>query len=195
VIISEDDGMDKKYYWKNGDKPLRAWWKENGKHIKEEGIAVIEWDTLVGKQFPEIPDNFDLVGKQMMIEDPSMRKKWRPLRQCDPEWQDKNWFWWQDGWHFKLSEHEHCVGLVSFGAFFMRKWILDAICDSKWDHIYSLSIQNELRLPTIAHLSGARIGEISLPGVNFHETPVGKSPEIYHSVKENVNVNIWEECL
>lgn len=145
---------------------MRKWWKENGQNIQSEIIYIIEWDTLVTSVLPPLPDHFDLVGKQVIRENPSLRGKWVTKWMKDPKWTDENWCWWSHIPKLELQEDETAVGLISFGFFVTRKWVLDTICHEKWDSIYEKNIQNELRFPTVAHLEGARIGEIDLPFVD-----------------------------
>jgi hypothetical protein len=190
IIVGEDSPMGKRYNWKNGDQPLRKWWKENGHTVKTENVAVIEWDTLVTCPLPDIPEGFDLVGKQMFVENIQIRNKWTPLPMAHPNWSNDNWYWWPDIPKLELTEEETAVGLISFGAFFMRRFVLDFISKSRWDHIYEKSIQNELRFPTIASIEGASVGEIDLPFVDWKETNLTNSAGIYHSIKNIDNIKI-----
>lgn len=188
IIFKENDvNHNKKYYWKNGDQPLRKWWIENGDTVKNENIVVIEWDTLITSSLPKIPENFDLVGKQMFIENKQVRNKWKPLPMAHPYWTNDNWYWWPDIPKLELSEFETAVGLISFGAFFMKRFVLDLICKPRWDSIYEKSIQNELRFPTIASIEGARVGEINLPFVHFQKMEYQNIPGIYHPIKKSID--------
>jgi hypothetical protein len=188
IIFKENDPkFNKTYYWKNGDQPLREWWIKNGDTVKNENIAVIEWDTLITCPLPKIPEEFDLVGKQMFIENKQIKNKWKPLPMAHPNWTNDNWYWWPDIPKLELSEYETAVGLISFGAFFMKRFVLDLICKPRWDHIYEKSIQNELRFPTIAGVEGTRIGEIDLPFVDFRTMEYQDIPGIYHPIKSKIN--------
>lgn len=186
VIVGEDSAKGKKYNWKNGDQPLRKWWKINSTTVKNDLIYIIEWDTLITCKLPELPPHLDLVGKQIINENPNIRGKWYIKPMKDPTWTDDNWYWWPDIPKMKLSDDDLAIGLISFGFFITRKWVLDKICDEKWDYIYNESIQNELRFPTIAKLEGARIGEIYLPNVHFGEMVYDDISGIYHPIKHRV---------
>ena len=155
------------YNWKNGDQSLRAWWKERRHSIPADELVVIEWDTLVATQLPRLPDDLDLAGKTHI----QLPTPWR---------------WWPDARHMDLKPDEQPIGLVSFGAFFMRRWVLDAVCKPRWDACYRRSIQNELRFPTAANIEGARVGTIPLPFVEWHETKLTTTPGIYHAVKNKL---------
>lgn len=183
VIVGADSPFGQGYNWKNGDQPLRLWWKENSGQVPGEVIAIIEWDTLVATKWPDLPDHLDLAGKQMFIENKALRNKWQRKLMADPTWSQDNWYWWQDIPLLDLTEDETAVGLISFGCFITRRWVLDAICKPRWDLAYSRSIQNELRFPTASYNEGARIGEIHLPHVSFTTVPVGPDEAIYHGVK------------
>lgn len=187
IIVREDSPMGNRYNWKNGDQPLRKWWKKNGHTVKTKNVAVVEWDTLIGCELPNLPDNFDLVGAMVMKENYSMRGKWVPKLMRDPTWTEDHWFWWEDIPKLKLKTGERAIGLVSFGALFMRRWVLDLVCKERWDTVYEDSIQNELRFPTIASVEGARVGSIDLPFVSWTDVEVGDVPGIYHSVDNPVS--------
>jgi hypothetical protein len=183
IIIGEDSHRGKRYNWKNADQPLRKWWKENGHTVKTENVAVIEWDTLITCSLPDIPEGFDLVGKQMFVENIQIRNQWTPLPMAHPNWSNDNWYWWPDIPKLELTEGETAVGLISFGAFFMRRFVLDLICKPRWDHIYEKSIQNELRFPSIVSVEGGRVGEIKLPFVHHSTMTYTHEKEIYHPIK------------
>lgn len=183
VVVGEDSEYGKKYNWKNGDMPLRKWWKNNSNNVNGDGIAVIEWDTLVNTDLPSVPMCYDLVGKKMIREDLGMRGTWKPMRMHNPKWHDRNWMWWKEVMLFDPVPKSPCIGLISLGAFFMHRKVLDAVCEPQWDYVYSKSMISELRFPTVAHLSGARVGEIDLPNVDFRQVKPGDGG-IYHSVKE-----------
>jgi hypothetical protein len=167
VVVGDDapPHLGKRYNWKNGDQPLRKWWQQQGSNVESEELVVIEWDTLVATQLPTLPDDLDLAGKTL-------------FRQPTP------WHWWPDTAHMGLEPGEEPIGLISFGAFFMRRSVLDAVCKPRWDTCYRRSIQNELRFPTIASIEGARVGTIPLPFVEWHETKLTTEAGIYHAIKQ-----------
>ena len=182
IIVGEDSVHGKKYNWKNGDQPLIKWYQCNHTKINSQVIAIVEYDTLIGCELPDLPDHLDLAGKQMFVENISVRNKWIRKRMSDPSWTNDNWFWWPEIPLLELTDNQKAIGLISFGFYLVRKWVLDVVCDTKWTHLFSKSIQNELRFPTIASLCGATIGTIDLPFVNFDNTIVGDKPGIYHGV-------------
>lgn len=183
VVVGEDHPQGKRYNWRNGDQPLRKWWLENSGLATTENIAVIEWDTLVNCQLPEIPKEFDLVGAQYLQEPLHLRGKWQRKSAKDPTWQEENWWWWREIPRLELQEGERAIGLVSLGCFLMKRWVLDAVCKNRWDKTYQRDIISELRFPTIAHLEGAKIGEINLPFVHHLEMTYTGEKEIYHPIK------------
>jgi hypothetical protein len=192
VVIGEDSPHGKKYNWKNSDQVLRKWWKEFSSTVNNENIAVLEWDTLVTCKLPEIPEEYYLVGAMKFNENPNLRGKWIPKMIKDPTWKEENWMWWNDVPKMDLREFERAVGLVSFGAMFMKRWVLDEVCLSRWDTIYSRSIQNELRFPTIVSISGYEVGEINLPFVSWTDVEVGNVEGIYHSVDNPIPLDKFE---
>ncbi len=168
IIVGEDSPHGKRYNWKNGDQPLRKWWKENSPKVTTPIIHVIEWDTLVTGPLPELPEYLDLAGRELML--PGVNNRW---------------VWFREAHKMQLQEGESPCGLVSFGCFVMRRKVLDAVCKTRWDTVYEDSIQNELRFPTVAKTEGFKIGEVFLPFVRWTEYPVGMIPGVYHAVKDS----------
>ena len=169
-IIYDDNERDRSAAekieaWKNGDKKLRNWWRENGASIDSETLAVFEWDTLMKGELPYLPEGVDLAGKWVFE-------------------RSQRWFWWGD------SKKMDCepVGLVSFGAFFLKRWVLDAVAKDKWDETYNKDIINELRFSSIARAEGAVIGTMDLPFVHHKEVMMGKELGLYHGVKNKHNI-------
>jgi|GEM_PF-3857964 len=184
IIVGEDSPFGKSYNWKNGDVPLIKWWRENASKVRYDDIFICEWDTLVGCELPKLPNHLDLAGKQLMHENPTMRYKWKQRVMYNPFWSEEYWWWWNEIPLLELPENETAIGLISFGALFTRRWVLDAVADIKWNHLFEKSIQNELRFPTIAKLCGASVGTIDLPFVTYKKRNITKTPGIYHAIKK-----------
>jgi hypothetical protein len=189
IIEGQDSGYGKHYDWKNSDQQLRNWWKLNSNSVHSDEISIIEWDTLITCELPKLSDNLDLASKTALFENISLRKtRSRNMikRMRDPAWTSDYWMWWNEVPMLELQDNQQAVGLVSFGFYATRKWVLDKIVDSKWDKIFNKSIQNELRFPTIASLCGAKVGEIILPFVEFDDIIPQEQPGIYHGVNQAI---------
>lgn len=186
LVAGPDSPLGKVDNWRNGDRPLRNWWRERGHTVTSSTIAVIEWDTLVLAPIPELPAGIDLASATCIkhrVGDPLTR----PKRMSDPRWTPSSWWWWSDIHHLPLSAGDTAIGLVSFGFYLMRREVLDLVADEKWDEPYEKSVQNEIRFPTIAGLGGFEVGEISLPDVHHRQTNFTGKPGIYHPVKQPVS--------
>ena len=186
IVIGKDSPHGKEYNWKNSDQVLRNWWRDFSSTVNNKKIAVLEWDTLVSCKLPKIPEEYDLVGAMKFDENQDLRQRWIPKLMNDPTWKEENWMWWNDILKMDLDKDKKAVGLVSFGAMFMIREVLDAVCENKWDTVYSRSIQNELRFPTVASISGYRVGNINLPHVSWTDVKVGNTEGIYHSVDNSI---------
>ena len=185
IIIGKDSGYGKSYDWKNSDQQLRFWLKENIDTIESEQVCIIEWDTLVTKPIPDLPEALDLASKTCLFK----KKGVRPMpfkRMRDPTWTSENWMWWREIPLLDLGPTDQAVGLVSFGFYHTRKWVLQKILDGRFDKVFERSIQNELRFPTIAKLCGASVGEIYLPNVEFDDVEAKSEPGIYHGVNQRL---------
>lgn len=178
VIVGADSGNGKAYDWKNSDQQLRAWWKGESERVAGEVVAILEWDTLVEKQLPDLPDDMDLAGATVIRRSSPKPKRRTPM--LHPDWTPENWWWWREE---ILLEGLVGVGLVSFGCMVIRRKFLDAVCEQRWDSVFSKSIQNELRFPSVVQGCGGRIGQIDLPGVIHKETKRTGDHGIWHAIK------------
>jgi len=186
IIVGEDSPHGRRYNWRNGDQPVFHWWQQNKNKVKHETIALIEWDTLISCEIPDMPHDLDLAGKTMFLENPNIRNQWNPKGMKWKHWTSDNWLWWKETEFFNLKHNQTAVGLISFGFFLARKSLLNTIFCKKWKNIYMQDIISELRLPTIANLEGARIGEIDLPYVDHLEMQYVGNPGIYHPIKQKI---------
>lgn len=182
VCVGRENGRSKRHHWKNSDRELRHFWQENGHRVRGAIVLVIEWDTLIEVEIPELPDGLDLAGAMVFREDFLKRKGNSYRLMSDPRWSPSAWLWFQEAPRLGLGSFP-CVGLVSFGFMLVDRICLDWISLDRWDVAFEKSLQNELRFPSIAAFMGARVGEIPLPGVNHCETEPGEESGIWHSVK------------
>lgn len=183
IVVGKDSPLGKRDNWKNGDRPLRDWWGKHGHEVVGTIVYVLEWDTLVNCELPDLSSPLDLAGGSMVK---SPKSKYRPKRKRmnDPNWTESNWFWWPELPKMGLKYGDSAIGLFSFGCLVMKRRVLDNFVDLKWDEIYKKSITSELRFPTIAHLSGLKVGEINLPYVKFYDVEFTGEKEIYHGVNQ-----------
>lgn len=178
IVIGEDSPLGKRYNWRNSDRILRDWWKQNNASVGD-CIFLAEWDTFINTNLPELPEEFDLVGAKLIKSDFFEA----PKQMADPSWKPENWWWWKEFEKMKIKDLKSATGLISFGAFLFKKELMNSIADSVWDSTYELDVISELRFPTIACASNYKVGQIELPFVSFNEINVSKEKGIYHSVK------------
>jgi len=186
LVTGPDSPLGKVDNWRNGDRPLRNWWREHGHTVTSPTIAVLEWDTLVLAPIPELPEQLDLASA-MCVKRRAGDPLPKPRRMADPDWTPSSWWWWQDIRHLPLQLGDLAIGLVSFGFYLMRRPVLDCVCSSQWDEVYERSIQNEIRFPTLAGLGGFSVGEIPLPNVHHNYMKFSGEPGIYHPIKHPVS--------
>ena len=186
IVVSEDHPLGRDFRWRNGDLALREWWINNNHLVSNDNIAVMEWDTLVNCPLPEIPRQFDVAAANIYTEPKNLRGKWQRKYMAHPRWSQDNWWWWKEIPRLELKNNQTARGLVSFGCFFTKRWVLDAISKPEWDHLYEKDIISELRFPTIAGIEGAKLGEIPLPHVHFNSTLFTNEEAIYHAIKHKV---------
>ena len=165
IAHSPETGESKTELWKNSDRFMVDWWRANGDDVQGDVVAVMEYDALVMIPMPEIPAGVDLAARFCA---PIRTRRGEPI--------------------FVRDKYEWCgpspaALMLSFGFFLCRRWVLNAVSDPKWDFARALSIQNEVRFPSIAMAEGAKLGRLNLPNVSCRESPPYTGPSIYHSVK------------
>lgn len=153
VAVSPETGESKHELWKNSDRFLTEWWRANRDQVEGDVVAIMEWDTYVSIPLPLLPDDLDLAS-----------------RICQPR---------------ELADmpFPKTAGLLSFGFFLCRRWVLDAVAKPEWDAARAMSIQNETRFPSIALSEGAKLGRIQLPFVYCKKQIPVTIPGIYHPCK------------
>lgn len=164
VAHSPETGELKHELWKNSDRFLIDWWRDHRNEVEGDVIAIMEWDTLVTIPLPTMPEGVDLTARMC-----GARFTFRGLPVVNEGYKE---------WLFSPP-----AGLLSFGFFLCRRWVLDAVAKPDWDYTRELSIQNETRFPSIALAEGAKLGRINLPFVTCKRPMPVFEPGIYHPCK------------
>jgi hypothetical protein len=183
VVVGEDSPKGKRYNWRNSDRILRDWWKQNHANVGE-CIFLAEWDTFVNTELPELPDELDLAGAKLI----KSEFFGIPRRMAHPLWKPENWMWWREFNQMEIKDLKFATGLISFGALFFKKEVIDSIAEPMWDSVYESDIISELRFPTIASALNYRVGEMELPFVSFDLAGIPKQKGIHHAVKTAVQL-------
>lgn len=152
--------------WRNCDRTLRDFWKENHNKVKGSVIAVIEWDVLVTCELPELPEGSEVASKTVatLIT-------------------NRGWHWFRE--IPRLGQGITPVGVVPFAFILLRREVLDFLVSSQWDHLYDKDIFSELRFGSIA-ASQFSCSAIDLPHVSWNRTTFDGGSGIYHPVKFSV---------
>jgi len=182
VVVGEDSPKGKRYNWRNSDRVLREWWKQNYANVGD-CIFLAEWDTFVNTELPELPDELDLAGAKLI----KSEFFGVPRRMADPLWKPENWMWWREFEQMGIQDQKFATGLISFGALFFKKEILDSVAKPIWDSVYELDIISELRFSTIASALNYKVGQMELPFVSFDKVDIPMQKGIHHAVKTAVN--------
>lgn len=156
-----------KFAWRNADKLVREWLKNNKSNIRTENIIILDWDVLVTEKLP----SSKIVGLQG-ADVITLRNK--------PRW---NWF---KDLH-KLGQYKsYAIGVAPLAVLFMNIECVNIWLDSEFDHLYEQDIFSELRLPTILNSRKVPINKYHLPKVHWKHTRLKQEPGIYHPIKYNV---------
>lgn len=126
--------------WKQCDLIVRPWLKENKDKIEHNNIAIVEYDVLITKEFPDITLDNEVLAKRVLC----------PV---------KNSWWWFFGDKNKLGYLKENACAINFFCFFvMSKNCIDYWIDSRYDFLYdNVDMQCELRMPTILKSNGVNI--------------------------------------
>lgn len=158
--------------WRNADRIIREWWRENGSSVQGDRLAIVEWDVLVRKHFAlaGAPRDAGLSGRDPKI------------------WGDVPWCWWKEVGLLPGELRPHRHGLAPFCALIASRECLDAVADSRWDHVFDLDIFCELRLPTVVRACGFEIGRApDFDGCSCDPIPdPGRQPGFWHPIKHPV---------
>lgn len=168
-----DHEHQRAHAWRNADRVIRDWWRENGATVQGDRIAIVEWDVLVRQHFElaDAPRGPGLSGR-----DPKV-------------WGAQPWCWWREVGRLPADLRSHRYGLAPLCALVATTACLDAIADSRWDHVFDLDIFCELRLPTVVRACGFEIGRVpAFDGCSCDIIPdPGTKPGFWHPIKHPVS--------
>lgn len=168
IIIAKD--LQPLENWRNCDRILRDWWKQNKSKISTSLVCVVEYDVLITKKLPHLLDNSDLCGNTLMS-----------------YVNESRWDWFRERDRLNLKADNEAVGLVPFAFLCMKRDVLDDICSNKWDSVYEKDIFCELRFPSIVRNSGYNISSYNLDTIHFCNINTNnvnfEIPGYFHSVK------------
>ena len=151
--ISND--LPKIMVWRNNDRYIREWLRNNYHKILHNNIAFVEWDVIITTNLPNI-NVCGFIGKH--LQKPGVNE----------------WLWFNEI-HSLGKYKTHAMGAAPFAIQFM---------DKQYDDIYAQDIFCELRLPTIMNYAGIKMSEYLLPFVEWYNIKYNKHiPGIYHAVK------------
>lgn len=155
------------FAWRNSDGLIRNWLKNNIDSIKTNNVAILEWDTLITKQLPN------------MLIDGVFGKFVRPYKDYS------HWYWFRDKWKLDHLEPYAC-GLLSFGFLMLNKEAIKIWISADFDFLYEKDIGCELRLGTIFKYSNIKMNEMQFPNIMEGQKKITvdlKRPDYYHPVK------------
>lgn len=159
--------------WRNADRLIRDWWRANGHLVEGDRLAIAEWDVLVMQDFETAgaPAGAGLAGRHPKI--------WGA---------DHQWHWWRESGRLPAVLRPYRHGLAPLGILIATRACLDAVADSRWDHVFSLDIFCELRLPTVVRACGFEVGRApSFDGCGWHPiTRTTFGPGFWHPVKHEI---------
>lgn len=162
----------KQYAWRNCDKQIRLWLKDNIDVIKHNNVAILEWDVLLTKELPNLHiDKF----YANLIKTPNIH--------------GSNWSWFAENNKLKTIE-PFSVGVVPLCVLYCSNSHLQKWLSAEYDWLYHEDIFCELRLGSIINhigiqLTELRIGTIQSKPINLDKIKIGG---IYHKVKQQVKL-------
>ena len=153
----------------NHDKFIRDWARDNLPKITTNNVALIEWDVLVNKPFP----NLKMEG--------ASSKFFKA---------DHRWCWMAQ--EHRLQEFkDSAFGLTPFAVLLFNKECIKEWVKEKYDSLYERDIFCELRIGTIMNYSNNLQGQIKLPNIRLPGEKIKFSKEtlltedFFHPVKTN----------
>lgn len=166
LIADISNNYPKKFAWRNCDKLIRDWLKNNVGEIRTNNVLLIEWDVLVKKELPD------------MFIDRVYCKEIRTIQH------NRRWCWFNE--NNVLGEYKRfAMGIVPFGFIMLNIDHINMWIDPKFDKLYEQNIFCELRFGTIMNASNGKLSKYDLPyilGGNKKHDSLNKN-ELYHPVK------------
>jgi len=166
ILADISSNIEKIIAWRNNDRLIRNWLKNNKSQIIHHNIAILEWDVLVSSPLPNIKIN-GFVGRN--LQKPNINK----------------WLWFKE--IDRLGKYKnYAMGAAPFAIQFFDKNSIEAWTSDEFDSISSQDIFCELRLPTIMNYAGIAMSEHLLPNVEWYNIQHKKIPGIYHAIKYDI---------
>lgn len=155
---------DRQYAWRNADKLVRNWLRDNIERIQTNNIAILEWDVFVNQELPNISVS-GLFCKEHKI------------------YGVHEWNWFKE--IFQLGEYKtYAAGIVPLGVMFADQKCVQTIISPEFDDLYEKDIFCELRIGTILRSKNIEVTEYSMPNVFWdgYYQPINQK-SIYHPMK------------
>ena len=128
------EGEERIRIWKNCDRHIRRWWKENHQKVASRHVVFLEWDVVCNVPLDWIfPPQDGLVCSQIKTRE-------------DPH---ESWYWFQDLPNLPAAMQASAIGVVPLGVLQFSREALDALCDEAHDELFESEIYCELRTPTL----------------------------------------------
>lgn len=162
-VYYEERFTDRYPLWRNADRMIRNWWKQNRSCFPyEKQFVILEWDVYANVKFDSSFEG--VVGNK--------------IHTTGDRWQ---WFAESNRLYLGMKP----IGLSPLCVLMMDRYALEDLIQPCFDALYSKDIFCELRLPSVLNHTNNKISELDLPTIlSSPVTPNG--PGIYHSVKQPV---------
>lgn len=154
--------------WRNSDRHIREWWRENRENVTGEIIVTAEWDVKADVDVSRFLRPVAGVEFKRIIKD--------------------SWCWFIESDHLPNHLRRHACGVAPLGFAVWNRRALDKLCSEEHDDVFAQDIFCELRLPTVLRSSGIPVDLLN-PEINVEcaadELSVDRlaCPGIHHPVK------------
>ena len=141
LLMDFSNNLPKHFIWKNPDILIRPWIKSNIQNILHNNIALVEYDTYLGKKLPDINDDNFLIGRNFFKYNPG-----------------HTWKWFDNLYLEKIGNlKDYACGLTVFALYMMSKNVLEKWISPEYDFMYTYDLNVEMRFPTICNYCGVNI--------------------------------------
>lgn len=159
-----------KNLWRNCDRNLREWWRQNRETVTQESVLFLEFDVFcnvaLGPRIPPLAKGCGIAAAAIVT----------PVaRRCS--------YWpFEDLLRLPRPMLGLACATAPLAVLQVSRKALDAILSPEYDALFAADIFCELRLPTAIRHAGFGVAEIRLPDVGcIPVTPT--HPGIWHPVK------------
>ncbi len=172
AVLAGATPEDAHHAWRNCDRNIRAWWRENRDRVSAGSMVFAEYDVLCNVDtrtvLPRLPLGVGICGPHRVSRIRDRRRFW-PFADIP---------------RLPLPMRPLAIAIAPLAVLIISRAALDLILRPELDEVFAADIFCELRLPTVIRWAGLQVASMDLQNVHVTRMTVDDCPSgIYHPVK------------